>query len=241
MACHDCTTQCSSLGNAERRAKWHSWMWWLLPVVIGLGWVYPVVGVIVPFCWIGALVMASFRGRVWCDYMCPRAGLHDHVVTKIRRSRTVPAFFKHPAVRIGVLAFFMSVLAIRLPAVWGDWAAVGGVFVFLLTATTIASVLMGVLLHQRAWCTICPAGTMANWIGRGKGPALQMDQDACTDCGACAAVCPLDLRPRDQLRSGSTLPADCLKCGLCVDRCPKDALALAARGEAPPETMREAG
>lgn len=241
MACQDCTAQCSTLSNRERRAKRHAWLWWLLPVVIGLGWVYPVAGLAVPFCWVGALALASFRGRVWCDCMCPRAGLHDYVVTKVRKSRTVPEFFKHPVVRVGVLAFFLTLLAVRLPAVWGDWAAVGGVFVLLLTVTTVASVLMGLFIHQRTWCTICPAGTMANWIGRGKGPQLVMDHEACTDCGACGVVCPLDLRPRDRLVAKDTPPPDCLKCGLCVERCPKDALTLAPRGAQQPGELRRAG
>jgi len=240
MATNTCDTQCPTLSAQKRRARWHSVLWWILPLTIGVGWFYPKAGLVVPLCWVGALVLASFRGRVWCDYMCPRAGLHDHMVTKVKKRRTVPAFFKHPLTRIGVLAFFMSVLAIRLPAVWGDWAAVGGVFVLLLTVTTVASVLMGLFIHQRTWCTICPAGTMANWIGRGKGPQLEIDHDACTDCGACSAVCPLDLRPKDGLRSGAGAHPDCLKCGLCVDKCPKDALTLASRDETS-EELRKAG
>jgi len=59
---------------------------------------------------------------------------------------------------------------------------------------------------------------------------IQVDQEACTLCMACAAVCPVEA-----VVSGGSLPRlvfheeRCLQCGLCETACPEDAISLQAR------------
>ncbi len=59
---------------------------------------------------------------------------------------------------------------------------------------------------------------------------IVVDQNACTLCMACAAVCPVEA-----VTSGGTTPqllfdeSRCLQCGLCERGCPEDAIQLQAR------------
>lgn len=59
---------------------------------------------------------------------------------------------------------------------------------------------------------------------------IHVDQEACTLCMACAAVCPVEA-----VVSGGSLPRlvfheeRCLQCGLCETACPEDAISLEAR------------
>lgn len=52
----------------------------------------------------------------------------------------------------------------------------------ILTVTTVVGTVFGIMYHERIWCMLCPMGTMANWLGRGK-MVLKVD-NACTNCGA---------------------------------------------------------
>ena len=48
----------------------------------------------------------------------------------------------------------------------------------------------------------------------------QTDPDKCTDCGLCAAVCPMgSIDPADV----SSVPGVCIKCQACVVKCPTGA------------------
>jgi len=103
------------------------------------------------------------------------------------------------------------------------------VFVILLTVTTAIGVLMALTGHQRAWCKVCPAGTMAYWLGRGKGQQLNTRAQDCKHCDACARVCPMGLQPAGMAAADGPTDADCLKCSSCVYRCPVQVLSLDPR------------
>jgi tetrathionate reductase subunit B len=57
--------------------------------------------------------------------------------------------------------------------------------------------------------------------------AIELDQDACVACGACAVACPTDaLRLDPTVAELSVTDIDCVGCGACVSACPDDALTL---------------
>ncbi len=210
-------------GLSYRDALWPA----LLIVMIG-GWFYPLLGLAVPLCFLGALVVAPFAGRKWCGKACPRGMFFDRVLARFSPSRPIPAWARHTATRIAVLVVLMSLLTLRLTTVWGDWAAVGGVFVIMLTVTTIFGVAVGLFTHQRVWCTVCPAGTLAGWIGARRGPRPALDTSKCTDCSACARRCPMNLQPTAIARSVGRTHLDCTSCGTCAATCRLGALELTA-------------
>jgi ferredoxin len=52
----------------------------------------------------------------------------------------------------------------------------------------------------------------------------KVDQDACTGCGACAEVCPVDAISVDDVAKVD--PETCTECGTCVDECPVEAISM---------------
>lgn len=53
--------------------------------------------------------------------------------------------------------------------------------------------------------------------------SLKVDDEACSGCGACAGICPMDAVAVD---SGLAVvdQAQCAACGACIPSCPEDAL-----------------
>ena len=198
-------------------------LWPILPAVMIGGWFYPLLGLAVPICFVGGLLIAPFAGRKWCGKLCPRGSFFDHVLRPVSASKRMPSWAKHPATRVAVVVVLMTVMMAQLVPVWGDWEAVGRVFVLLLTVTTVVGIAVGLFTHQRVWCAVCPAGTMASWMSRNRGAQVRAANDACVECAACRRECPMDLMPHEVARSGYG-HRDCLKCEACAVRCPVEAL-----------------
>lgn len=121
-----------------------------------------------------------------------------------------------------MLALIFIVLGSQLFFAWGDLRDMGMAFTRLLTITTVVGIVMALRVHPRAWCHICPMGTLASIFGKNKMP-LKIS-DACTSCGLCAKNCPMGLTPNGDKETGQLLDADCIKCGSCVAVCPVKAL-----------------
>ncbi|MBI4633490.1 MAG: 4Fe-4S binding protein [Deltaproteobacteria bacterium] len=212
----------------KRRARRQRWLWWILPFMMIAGWRYPVLGYFIPFCMVAGLGIAIFRGRSWCDWLCPRGSFWDVVLSRVSMKKKIPAILRNSVFRIMVLVFLLVVLATQLPRFWPNINGMGLVFVTMLTATTVVGIILGIVFHPRSWCAICPIGTMGNWLGRGKYP-LMVDAK-CDECAVCDKVCPIQINRwqyRPEESEAVVIPEwDCLKCGLCVAACPQEALTL---------------
>jgi ferredoxin-type protein NapH len=201
--------------------------------LLGAGWLYPVIGYFIPLCMVLGIGVAAFRGRSWCNWLCPRGSFEDAYLAPISRGRRIPRAFRTTPLRVGVMAFLMSMLTWQIVRLWPDPLAIGGFFVLMLSITTAVGLVLGLIFHQRTWCYVCPIGTMSNWVGKNRQPLL-IAPERCTDCNLCAKKCPMQLSP-GSLKEGPLMPnhGDCLKCSLCVESCPKSALAFAGdRGKA---------
>ena len=212
----------------DRRRSRQVLFWWILPVILIAGWWVPVLGYFIPVCMVAGVGVALFKGRTWCDWLCPRGSSFDLLLSRVSRKRKIPALFRDMKFRILVMAVLMTVLATQIPSVWPSVDGMGRVFVIMLSITTMVGVILGVLTHHRNWCTFCPVGTLGNVLGRGKEPLLITSK--CNECTACDRVCPVQIN-RWQYRPGREETAvirewDCVKCGLCVEACPQKALSL---------------
>jgi polyferredoxin len=114
-----------------------------------------------------------------------------------------------------------TALGTQIYLAWGDSYSIGRAFLIVLTVTTTAGIVLGALFKPRAWCQICPMGTLGNWISGGRQPLHVNAQ--CKDCKLCAKVCPMQLRPYEN-KAGILTDGDCIKCSSCVAACPIKAL-----------------
>lgn len=54
--------------------------------------------------------------------------------------------------------------------------------------------------------------------------AIEIDEETCTACGACADVCPVDAITVEDV---AKVDEDtCIDCGTCVEECPVEAISL---------------
>lgn len=201
------------------------YLFWILLVFLAVGLVYPAVGVIALTCMLAPVAVAPFRGRYWCGNCCPRGSFYDHVLAKLSPKRKIPALFSHKVFRGFMVLFIMTVFAVQMYYAWGDWTAVGKVFVQIILLTTLVGIALGLVYHQRTWCHFCPMGTLASWISRQKKAFPLAVENSCISCRLCTQICPMQLSPHAAKGSAEGfIHSDCLKCDRCVERCPKQAL-----------------
>jgi ferredoxin-type protein NapH len=194
--------------------------------LLAAGWVFPLIGYFIPLCMLLGIGVALFRGRKWCNWLCPRGSFADGLLKKVSPGRRIPELLRTSAVRVAMIAFLMAMLTFQIVRLWPDVNAIGGFFVLLLTITTGVGILLALLVHQRTWCYVCPIGTMSSWVGANRRP-LEMERESCTECKLCARVCPMQLEPRELKYANHILHSgDCLKCGLCTEACPNVALSF---------------
>jgi len=195
----------------------------LLPLLLILGYFYPLLGFFMLVCMFGAIGMSFFNGRYWCYWLCPRGIFFDEYLNKVSLKKKVPPFFKHIAFRILWIGILMSVLAFRVVQSKGNILALGKAFVILLTVTTVVGVVLGLIYNTRIWCMFCPVGTMSSWFGKGKNP-LKIDGSNCISCNICYTSCPMEINASEYKEVGYINDGDCIKCGKCTQKCPKKVL-----------------
>lgn len=222
----------------------------LFVIVIG-GLLYPPVGLVAAVMMTVLLVMSFFRGRYWCGHLCPRGSFLVLLVRWISAGRCFPGFLRRLRMRMVILVLLMSGLVWQLANLpieaapdlpGGIYGLVGAIFVRLCLITTIAAVFLALLTQERAWCGICPMGTMMNLVDRinvGSNRArILTDPERCLNCGACERVCSMDIPIRRYLAAGEIAHPDCIRCGACVRACPTTALTTSCTAGSPDQARR---
>jgi polyferredoxin len=193
----------------------------IIVVLVSIGGIwFPKLGYVVALVFLSILIISPFRGRWFCGNLCPRGSFNDFWIGRISRNVPIPRFFRSMVLRVPVFIALMGFMISRVLTTQGMVDKIGMVFVTMCILTTTVSILFGLALSPRAWCTFCPMGTLQRYLGRGKYQ-LKLDPDLCIDCGICKKVCPMQLEGREIADK-----PDCIKCGRCVEACPKDALSF---------------
>lgn len=141
--------------------KRHMWLVLIAYCIVGL--IYPPIGIVAVACMLAPVVTGPFMGRKWCNSFCPRGSFNDVMLKRVTLNKGIPRLFKATAFKVIFLIVLMSLFAMQLTLAWGDWGAVGLVFVRMVLITTIIDIMLGIYYHQRTWCAFCPMGTMGGW------------------------------------------------------------------------------
>lgn len=121
----------------------------LLPLILVLGFIYPLVGYFMFVCMFAAIAISFFNGRYWCYWACPRGIFFDEYLNKISLKKKIPALFKHTAFRLLWIAILMSMLTFRFIQSNGNIYVLGKALVLLLTITTAVGVVLGLVYNSR--------------------------------------------------------------------------------------------
>ncbi len=195
--------------------------WALAPVVvitIGLGWTYPALGYAVPAVMLMGMIGSLFNGRYVCGNLCPRGAFFDRYFGWMRKGRRIPEALRGIWLRWFLFAALMAFMIFRISRNAGSWEHWGRVFWLMCAVTTAAGIVLAVLVHPRAWCSVCPMGTLQSALGGHRG--LYQIERSCKECRTCEKACPLDLPIVVHKAEGVLKERDCLKCLECAAACP---------------------
>lgn len=180
--------------------------------------------------WLGTYFINFFEnyfvGRLLCGWICPWGLLNRFGIIinhKLRRHKR------------RALIFFTAniVFATTATLVVMNWVIDLGTMLqpqhpyFALTwVSFFVAVVIGFVILQKMgfkFCeTICPFGMYLTVVTQKNSLRIAFDSSrACTECGLCTQVCPMDLSPRemdfkDSMSGGF---GQCILCGDCIDVC----------------------
>ncbi len=207
--------------NTRRIIQWS--LLWIVIITIALGWKYPVLGFSVPLVMLAGFIGSLFNGRYVCGNLCPRGAFFDRIMSVPSPQREIPRIFRNMVLRGVIFIGLMGFMTYRLLQNPSDIYHWGYVFWQMCVITTGIGIVLALIVHQRAWCSFCPIGTLQSAVGGGKNQ-LKIDSDACIECGLCEKNCPFDLTIFSYKNQGCLPDRDCLKCSECISVCPKNAL-----------------
>lgn len=97
------------------------------------------------------------------------------------------------------------------------------IFMTLVGLVVAGLFLIGALTKRRFWCSFCPLGLVIGLCRKLSFIKLKKDCQACTRCGICYNVCPLDIEEiyTERKRTNVTYQ-DCILCLKCIEHCPED-------------------
>jgi len=201
-------------------------IWILLFVYFFLAIKYPVFGIVAVICMLAPIITSMFWGRKWCGYFCPRGNFNDQLLSKISLKKKYPIIFKKTWFRVLFLVLLMGSFVVQLTFA-KDLNMLGLVFLRMVIATTIITVILGIIYKHRAWCMFCPMGTIATWISSismfSKNiKNIMFEKSKCVSCNVCENACPMEITITEH--DEEIKDSNCIKCSNCVFRCKKEAL-----------------
>ena len=104
----------------------------------------------------------------------------------------------------------------------------GGLFSW--KVAVLAAVVGACLFVYRPFCRfLCPLGALYSFFNRFALIRWTVDEGACTGCGTCVRVCPLN---NVSIVDGTVqFGAACTACYACIHRCPTQALNIVGKTE----------
>ena len=198
-----------------------------VPIVIILGWKFPILGYIFPLI-VTSIIINSLlpgKGRYHCGNYCPRGAFYECLIKPISLKKGIPPLLRKWYFRGIPFLIVPSVITLKIinnPGyAWWEW--IGHCCWILCTVTTVVGLPFSLYFGHRSWCSFCPLGSFQKLLDR-KNNQMQIDSEKCVECGVCEETCPMHLPIMSYKDTGVMTHGDCIKCGDCVVACPQDVL-----------------
>lgn len=198
-----------------------------------------------PFYILGVLLLFGVTmGRTICGFICPfglvQELLYKIPVPKIKKNRVTRELSR---VKYVILAVFVIILPVVFKAASGlpvpafckyicpAGTLEGGIPLVLLDESlgglagalfnwkvlAMAVILVSACFVYRSFCRfLCPLGAIYSLFAPAALLGVNIDRDACIDCGRCVRTCKMDIRQVGD--------RECIQCGECMKECNVDAI-----------------
>lgn len=193
------------------------------------------------------LLFGVLFGRLICGFLCPFGFLQDLLhkisIPKPTMPRkldkmlrwlkyvmlvgvlTLPVIFTDPF-GIGVPYFCKYICPVGtleggIPLLLTNESLRGAVgFLFSWKMGILIVILLASILIYRPFCKyLCPLGGAYGILNKCSLCQMKVEEDACTECGACVRECEMGVDVLKNINS-----AECIRCGKCANRCPQNAI-----------------
>lgn len=194
------------------------------------------------------IFIGSLMGRFVCGWLCP-FGLIQDLLHKIPFVKKIDTFRGDKLLRklkYVILIVFVILLPLFLVDLLGQGSPYfcklicpagtleGGIPLVLLNKTLrstvgwlyawknlllIITVLLSIMIYRPFCKYICPLGAIYSVFNPISVFRYQVDKDKCTNCGACARACKMQVNPVKNANH-----TECIRCGLCKEICPVNAI-----------------
>lgn len=147
-----------------------AWTWIsaaFVAALAGAGFFFPVAGLAVPVLMLIALASNSFARRSFCAGFCPNGRSLSAVFQRFSRNKALDAGFRSPIFRKMLCGFMLFCVVNLLSRTGGSISLVGRAFWLMYLASTGFSAVMAVFYKPRAWCAVCPMGTLQDTVRGG--------------------------------------------------------------------------
>lgn len=195
-------------------------------------------------------LVGAIAGRFPCGWVCPFGLLQDLLCGRGRLNSRLPGGLRLTKYLLLLVLVLALPLILSYPSsplyckyvcpagtieaglalvgydrIAGEYAFGLG-WLFAWKVSLAAVFVAGMVFFSRFFCrTACPLGASWGLLNRVSLVGLEVDSGACTRCGLCRTVCPVDIG----IFKDST-SAECIRCLKCIKRCPESAIKVAFRG-----------
>ena len=134
---------------------------------VAIGGIFiPEIGLVLAALMAAAIVMTLRKPRSFCSTVCPRGKALGFVMRGPSRRKALPRFMLSIQFRRLLCGSTMFCVIGSLVRTGGDIHRVGSVFWGLCALSLSAGLALGYFFKPRAWCAVCPMGTLQDTISR---------------------------------------------------------------------------
>jgi polyferredoxin len=178
----------------------------------------------------GVLIMTLLLRRAFCGYMCPIGTISEWLQRGAARLGVSPvrlpdrldrrlSLLKYPVLAI-ILYFTYKASELVFRGYCPGYVLISrhGEDITFWAYVVAGGIIVGSLIVVVPFCRwLCPLAAVLNPFSRFGFTRVKRDEEACVDCGKCAATCPMAIAV-DKVREVTA--SRCLSCLDCVEACP---------------------